>query len=111
VARAALPKSTVLILGESGTGKEFLAWALHAHSPRAQHLFVTGDYGALTETLFESELFGYVCGAFTGVVADKTGVFEEAQGSACFLDEIGDTSLNMQAKLLRVVQDHEVRQC
>jgi DNA-binding NtrC family response regulator len=109
VARVAPTKSTVLILGESGTGKELIARAIHQHSPRASQPFVAVDCGALTETLLESELFGHVRGSFTGAVADKKGVFEEAQGGTCFLDEIGDISRNMQAKLLRVLQEHEIR--
>jgi DNA-binding NtrC family response regulator len=109
VARVAPTKSTVLILGESGTGKELIARAVHQHSQRARRPFVAVDCGVLTETLLESELFGHVRGAFTGAVADKKGVFEEAQGGTCFLDEIGDISLNMQAKLLRVLQEHEIR--
>jgi DNA-binding NtrC family response regulator len=109
VARVAPTKSTVLILGESGTGKELIARALHQHSPRAQRPFVAVDCGVLTETLLESELFGHVRGAFTGAVGDKKGVFEEAQGGTCFLDEIGDISPNLQAKLLRVLQEHEIR--
>jgi DNA-binding NtrC family response regulator len=109
VARVASTKSTVLILGESGTGKELIARAIHQHSPRANHPFVAVDCGALTETILESELFGHVRGSFTGALADKKGVFEEAQGGTCFLDEIGGISANMQAKLLRVLQEHEVR--
>ncbi|HEV8343992.1 MAG TPA: sigma-54 dependent transcriptional regulator [Candidatus Binatia bacterium] len=109
VARAAPSRSTVLVLGESGTGKELIARAIHQHSPRAGHPFVAVDCGALTETLLESELFGHMRGAFTGAVTDKKGVFEEAEGGTCFLDEIGDVSRNMQAKLLRVLQEHEVR--
>ena len=109
VARVASTKSTVLILGESGTGKELIARAIHEHSPRASQPFVAVDCGALTETLLETELFGHVRGSFTGAVADKKGVFEEAQGGTCFLDEVGGISLNMQARLLRVVQEHEIR--
>lgn len=109
VARVAATKSTVLILGESGTGKELIARAIHQHSPRANHPFVAVDCGALTETLLESELFGHMRGAFTGALADKKGVFEEAQGGTCFLDEIGGISANMQARLLRVLQEHEIR--
>lgn len=109
VARAAPTKSTVLVLGESGTGKELIARAIHEHSPRANHPFMAVDCGALTETLLESELFGHMRGSFTGAVADKKGVFEEARAGTCFLDEIGHISPNMQAKLLRVLQEHEVR--
>jgi DNA-binding NtrC family response regulator len=109
VARVAPTKSTVLILGESGTGKELIARAIHQHSPRANRPFVAVDCGALTETILESELFGHVRGAFTGALADKKGVFEEAQGGTCFLDEIGGISPNMQARLLRVLQEHEIR--
>jgi len=109
VARVAPTRSTVLILGESGTGKEMIARAIHEHSPRANRPFVPVDCGALTESLLESELFGHLRGSFTGAIADKKGVFEEAQGGTCFLDEIGGISPNLQAKLLRVLQEHEVR--
>jgi DNA-binding NtrC family response regulator len=109
VARVAPTKSTVLILGESGTGKELIARAIHEHSPRANHPFVAVDCGALTETILESELFGHMRGSFTGAFADKKGVFEDAQGGTCFLDEIGGISPNMQARLLRVLQEHEIR--
>jgi two-component system, NtrC family, response regulator AtoC len=109
VARVAPTKSTVLILGESGTGKELIARAIHEHSPRANRPFVAVDCGALTETLLESELFGHMRGSFTGAFADKKGVFEEAQGGTCFLDEVGGISPNLQARLLRVLQEHEIR--
>jgi len=109
VAKVAPTKSTALILGESGTGKELVARAIHAHSPRASHRFLAIDCGALPETLLESELFGHVRGAFTGAIADKKGLFEEADGTTCFLDEIGDISPSLQAKLLRVLQEGEVR--
>jgi DNA-binding NtrC family response regulator len=109
VARVAPTKSTVLILGESGTGKEMIARSIHQHSTRAQRPFVAVDCGALTETLLESELFGHTRGAFTGAVADKKGVFQSADSGTCFLDEIGDISPNMQSKLLRVLQEEEIR--
>ncbi len=109
IARAAPTKSTVLILGESGTGKELIARAIHEHSPQVAQPFVAVDCGALTETLLASELFGHVRGAFTGAVTDKKGVFEEAEGGTCFLDEIGNISLDTQAMLLRVLQEHEIR--
>ena len=109
VARAAATKSTVLILGESGTGKELMARALHQHSPRSHRPFVAVDCGAMTESLLESELFGHVRGAFTGAFTEKRGVFEEADTGTCFLDEIGDITPNMQAKLLRVLQENEIR--
>jgi two-component system response regulator AtoC len=109
VARAAATKSTVLILGESGTGKELMARAIHQHSPRSHRPFVAVDCGAMTESLLESELFGHVRGAFTGAFSEKRGVFEEADTGTCFLDEIGDITSNMQAKLLRVLQENEIR--
>jgi DNA-binding NtrC family response regulator len=109
IGRAAPTKSTVLVLGESGTGKELIARAIHEHSPQAGKPFVAVDCGALTETLLASELFGHVRGAFTGAVVDKKGVFEEADGGTCFLDEIGNINIETQAKLLRVLQEHEVK--
>jgi two-component system response regulator AtoC len=109
VARVAQTKSTVLVLGESGTGKELVARAIHQHSPRARRPFIAIDCGALPESLLESELFGYMRGAFTGAILDRKGLFEEADGSSCFLDEIGDISATVQAKLLRVLQEGEVR--
>jgi len=109
IARVAPGRSTVLILGESGTGKELVARAIHEHSPRRRRPFVAVDCGALTETLLESELFGHVRGAFTGAVGDKPGLFAEADGGTILLDEIGDVSAALQAKLLRVLQEQQVR--
>jgi len=101
-------ESTVLITGESGTGKELLAHEIHKHSLRAKDPFVVVDCGALVETLFESELFGHVKGSFTGAYETKHGRFEVASGGTIFLDEISNISLNIQAKLLRVIQEREV---
>ncbi len=109
LARVASSRSTVLIEGESGTGKELIAAALHRHSGRAASRFVAVDCGSLTDTLLESELFGYVRGAFTGAVGEKKGLFEEANGGTIFLDEIGDIGAPMQAKLLRVLQEYEIK--
>jgi two-component system response regulator HydG len=101
--------ATVLIQGESGTGKEVLARTIHALSRRKEKPFVVVDCGAMPETLLESELFGHVKGAFTGAVADKRGLFEEADGGTIFLDEIADTAPVFQAKLLRVLQEGEIK--
>ena len=101
--------STVLITGESGTGKELVAKAIHLNSPRAEEAFVSVNCGAFTETLLESELFGYVKGAFTGATANKKGLFEVADKGTIFLDEVGDTSMAMQVKLLRVLQERTLR--
>ncbi|MGE5583889.1 MAG: sigma-54-dependent transcriptional regulator [Bacillota bacterium] len=98
---------TILITGESGTGKELIAQAIHHNSPRREKPFIKLNCAALPESLLESELFGYDKGAFTGAVTAKPGRFELAEGGTLFLDEIGDTSLNMQAKLLRVIQEKE----
>ena len=101
--------STVLILGESGTGKELVAQAVHNSSPRSSAPFVKVNCTAMPETLLESELFGYVKGAFTGAGANKKGLFETAHGGTIFLDEIGSIPLNMQMKLLRVLQEKKIR--
>lgn len=101
--------ATVLILGESGTGKELVARALHHHSPRRARPFVAIDCGGLPESLLESELFGYMKGAFTGAISNKKGLFEEASGGTLLLDEIGDTTLIFQSKLLRVLQEGDIR--
>lgn len=109
IARVAPTRSTVLLTGESGTGKELIARAIHHHSPRAHHAFVAVNCGALTETLLESELFGHVKGSFTGAVSDKRGLFEEAHQGTLFLDEISETSPALQVKLLRVLQEGEIK--
>lgn len=101
--------ATVLIQGESGTGKELLARTIHALSNRRDRPFVVVDCGSLPETLLESELFGHVRGAFTGAVANKRGLFDEADGGTIFLDEIADTTPTFQAKLLRVLQEGEIK--
>ena len=105
----ATTQSTVLIYGESGTGKELVARAVHSCSPRAAEPFVSINCGAFPETLLESELFGYVKGAFTGANQNKRGLFEVADCGTIFLDEIGEMSLSMQVKLLRVLQERCVR--
>lgn len=101
--------STVLIYGESGSGKELVARAVHSCSPRASEPFVSVNCGAFPETLLESELFGYVKGAFTGATQNKRGLFEVANGGAIFLDEISEMSVSMQVKLLRVLQERSLR--
>ncbi|MCR5744953.1 MAG: sigma-54 dependent transcriptional regulator [Bacteroidales bacterium] len=100
--------ATVLITGENGTGKDVLAREIHAHSLRSGKPMVAVDAGAVTETLFESELFGHVKGAFTDAYADHVGKFEQADGGTLFLDEIGNIPLHLQAKLLRVIQNRNV---
>ena len=108
-ARVAPLDTTVLIYGESGTGKEFVVRMIHDQSPRATGPFVSVNCAALTETLLESELFGHVRGAFTGAVRDKAGLFEVAGGGTLFLDEIGEVAPTIQAKLLRALQEREIR--
>lgn len=105
----AASEATVLIQGESGTGKELVAKTIHASSQRRERPFVVVECSALPETLLESELFGHVRGAFTGAVADRKGLFEEAEGGTIFLDEIADTSHAFQARLLRVLQEGEIK--
>ena len=107
--RVAPTNSTVLIWGESGTGKELAARAIHRRSPRKAKQFVSINCGALPDELLESELFGHVKGSFTGAIAAKKGLFEVADGGTIFLDEIGDTSPAMQVKLLRVLQERQIR--
>jgi transcriptional regulator with PAS, ATPase and Fis domain len=108
-ARVAPLDTTVLIYGESGTGKEFIVRSIHEQSPRADGPFVSINCAALTETLLESELFGHVRGAFTGAVRDKPGLFEVAGSGTLFLDEIGEVAPTVQAKLLRALQEREIR--
>jgi two-component system NtrC family response regulator len=107
-ARAADSKATVLITGESGTGKEVLAKSIHYVSPRKDKPFIAVNIPALPETLLESELFGHEKGAFTGAEKSKKGRFELADGGTIFLDEIGDIPINLQVKLLRVLQEHQI---
>lgn len=109
IERVAPTDQTVLIGGESGVGKEVIAKAIHNNSVRKQQAFVPINCAALPEPLLESELFGHVKGAFTGASSDKEGLFEVASGGTIFLDEIGSMSLNLQSKLLRVLQEKEIR--
>ncbi|MCC6648595.1 MAG: sigma-54-dependent Fis family transcriptional regulator [Polyangiaceae bacterium] len=109
IVRVAPTDATVLITGESGTGKEMVAKAIHANSKRSDRPFVPVNCAAITETLLESELFGHARGSFTGAVAARKGLFEEADGGTFFFDEIAETPMSFQAKLLRVIQEGEIR--
>lgn len=108
IAKVANTKSTVLLYGERGTGKELIARAIH-NSSRSNRPFISLDCGSLVETLLKSELFGYIRGAFTGALTTKKGLIEEADGGTLFLDEVSNLSLLTQAKLLRFLQEHEIK--
>lgn len=109
IQKVASTRAGVLIMGESGTGKELIAKALHYNSNRAEKPLVVVNCGAIPDSLMESELFGHVRGSFTGAVADKRGLFEEAEGGTLFLDEIGEMSTHLQVKLLRAIQERRVK--
>ncbi len=109
IRKVAKYKSTILIAGESGTGKELVAKAIHFNSDRSDHPFIPVNCGAIPENLLESELFGHTKGSFTNAIRTKKGLFEEADGGTMFLDEIGELPLQLQVKLLRVLQDGEIR--
>ena len=109
IAKVADTKSTVLLCGERGTGKELIARSVHYNSQRNNRAFIPVDCASLVETLIESELFGHVRGAFTGASSAKRGLFEEADGGTLFLDEVGNLNLSMQSKLLRFLQEHEIK--
>jgi DNA-binding NtrC family response regulator len=109
IAKVADARSTILLYGERGTGKELIARSIHYNSQRNSGPFIVVDCASLVETLAESELFGHVRGAFTGAFSTKRGLFEEADGGTLLLDEVGNLSLSMQAKLLRFLQEYEIK--
>jgi two-component system response regulator PilR (NtrC family) len=109
IEKVSTSNTNVLVLGESGTGKELAAKAIHYNSPRKDKSFVPVNCGAIPENLMESELFGHKKGSFTGAIADRPGLFEQAEGGTLFLDEIGEIPLQLQTKLLRVLQEREFR--
>ncbi|MCW8825593.1 MAG: sigma-54 dependent transcriptional regulator, partial [Gammaproteobacteria bacterium] len=109
VKKVAVTDADVLILGENGTGKEVIAREIHRHSPRMNEIMVHVDMGAISESLFESELFGHVKGSFTGANQDRAGLFQTANGGTLFLDEVADLPLDMQVKLLRAIQEKSIR--
>ncbi len=109
IAMVADSRSTVLICGESGTGKELVAKAIHYNGPRAEQCYYAVNCGALTESLLETELFGHVRGSFTGAMVNKRGIFEEASGGTVFLDEVSEMSPSLQVKVLRTLEEQEVR--
>jgi two-component system, NtrC family, response regulator HydG len=108
ILKVAKTDANVLILGENGTGKELVARSLHRHSRRSSEVFISVDMGAISESLFESELFGHVKGAFTDAASDRAGRFEIASGGSLFLDEIGNLSMQMQSKILRAIETRQV---
>ncbi len=109
IAKLARSQAPVYVSGESGTGKELAARSIHAQGPRAENDFVAVNCGAIPEELMESELFGHLKGSFTGAIADKQGLFQAADGGTLFLDEVADLPLHMQVKLLRAIQEKQVR--
>ena len=109
IVKIAKSNSTVLIRGESGTGKELIARAIHTNSLRSSEIFQAVNCAAINENLLESELFGHEKGSFTGAVGEKKGLFEVADGGTLFLDEIGELDISLQAKILRALQEKQIR--